>query len=476
MEDEKRETTTRPAEEEGTLHIPSARGRTRANFAARMGEAGYVTGRRYDAVKNAFLSYKPSHGKIRPLRPRITSGGETFGAGKKIYAKLCLVGGYLRLFMALDPKAYNRQKYHHKDCTEIARYAKIPFMIKLSSDRQVRYAVELIDELMRAGGYEPDEAYEPKDQANIFKPSRNRRVIYLDRGAAMGGDAEAAEEEAFSAPAEGAAADAAEPDEGDEPEAGEPSAIDVRLPVHARVVDREGGRRGKIRGSVWYNEEDAEIGEFRKEETNVFLYCGGERTAYVDKNYNILSLADKYIATILKFRWLPVLIIVFLLALITVLSVLLSAYFMSRSSDYAPVIFVADEHGTSWEDIENLPVFKNEAFGDTVIAPGLTGSYRFTFENQNADALTFSLAFSERNEYGIGLVYRLKRDNTYITGGEYVPVDELGVSDMTIEAHSSTMFEIEWFWEHNDAADTVAGEHEALYTLIIDFTASVLGE
>ena len=200
--------------------------------------------------------------------------------------------------------------------------------------------------------------------------------------------------------------------------------------------------------------------------------CAG----YVDKNDNILSLADRYLATIRRFRWLPILIIVLILAFLTAVSVLLSAYFMTRSSDYAPVLFFADEHGTSWEQFEDLPVFVNERFGDRVIAPGMRGSYRFILENRNADALEFSLSFEEVNEYGIGLCYRLKRDNTYVSGTDgYVRTAELGLRGMTIEAESTTLFEIEWYWKDNDAVDTAAGENEAQYTLQIEFVAAVRG-
>lgn len=432
------------------LHIPPPRGGTRANFAARMGDAGYATCRRYDAVKNAFLSYRPAEEKGKKLNCRLTNSGETFGVGRTVFAKLCLVSGYLRLFLALDPKAYNQNKYHHKDCTEIARYAKIPFMIKISSDRQQKYALELIGEVMAAHGFVPDEGYLPKDLAGMFAAYASKH-------------------------GEAAAADGAWIAVSDEPEPGEPAAIDVRLPVRAKVVDREGGKLGKIRSSVWYGEEDKEnLGEFRKEDTNVFLYRGEERFAYVDKNDNILTLADKYVATIRRFHWLPLLIILLILALLTALSVLLSAYFMNRSSDYIPVLFVADEEGTSWEEIEDLPVFYNEAFGDTIVAPGMSGSYRFMVENRNDDTLLFQFTFAEENEYGIAMRYRLRRDNTHISGTDgYVTTKELGVEDMTIEPRSKSVFTIEWYWQDNDPVDTAAGENGAVYKLLINFIAAI---
>ena len=97
--------------------------RVGTSFEERMGDAGYVTGRRYDAVKNAFLSYVYSGKKQKVVRPRITRSGETFTVGRQILGKLVVVGGYIRLFLALDPKNYNTDKYHNKDFSDKRRYA-----------------------------------------------------------------------------------------------------------------------------------------------------------------------------------------------------------------------------------------------------------------------------------------------------------------------------------------------------------------
>ncbi len=424
-----------------------------------MGEAGYIAGRRYDAVKNAFLSYQTAERKPKKVRSRISRSGETFSAGRKILGKVCIVGGYIRLFLALDPKQYNADKYHHKDYSEVVRYAKFPFMIKLSSDRQVKYAQELIADVMRENGFETDRSYFPQDQAFIFKKPRRKavaeaaevspQIVYLPYA-----DEEAAASE----------------------DIGEPEAIDVKLPKRASVVDKQGNRIGKIRQSVWYDENEVEKGTFRKEETNVFLYEGATRTAYLDKNDNVLTTENKYVATIRRSSH-RVLLIIFLILLIAALvTSIVCACLLSRSdnTDYAPVLFIATEDGAEWKDSENLPVFVNEGFGDATVAPGMRGAYRFIFENRNKDVLEFSLGFSETNEYGIGMRYRLKRDGAYVSGvGDYVPAAELGLENMTVEAQSSSVFELEWFWEHSDEADTAAGENGATYTLHISFSAWV---
>ena len=44
---------------------------------------------------------------------------------------------------------------------------------------------------------------------------------------------------------------------------------------------------------------------------------------------------------------------------------------------------------------------------------------------------------------------------------------------MTLEARSSTVFELQWLWRDNDPADPAAGENEGDYTVFISFSAFV---
>lgn len=259
--------------------------------------------------------------------------------------------------------------------------------------------------------------------------------------------------------------------------------IEVKRPKRGRVRDRAGTELGKLRRGVWYDNDKNRRGEFIKEDDkNVYLYEGENenrrRTGYVDKHNNIHTLQNEYVGTIVHARTPWLLILCILLALITALTCILCAWALSRSeSPYAPIIFATEEDGTNWEDREDLAVFYNQTFGDKVIVPGMTGAYRFRMQNNSPDPIVYSLTFSETNEYGIAMRYRLKRDGVYIAGEEgYVTVEELCLEDLSVEEESITLFELEWVWAHNDAVDTVAGENEAMYYLHIDFLAEVWQE
>ena len=259
--------------------------------------------------------------------------------------------------------------------------------------------------------------------------------------------------------------------------------IEVKRPKRGRVRDRAGTELGKLRRGVWYDNDKNRRGEFVKEDDkNVYLYEGENenrrRTGYVDKHNNIHTLQNEYVGTIVHARTPWLLILCILLALITALTCILCAWALTRSeSPYAPIIFATEEDGTNWEDREDLSVFYNQTFGDKVIVPGMTGAYRFRMQNNSPDPIVYSLTFSETNEYGIAMRYRLKRDGVYIAGEEnYVTVEELCLEDLSVEEESITLFELEWIWAHNDPVDTVAGENEAMYYLHIDFLAEVWQE
>ena len=259
--------------------------------------------------------------------------------------------------------------------------------------------------------------------------------------------------------------------------------IEVKRPKRGRVRDRAGTELGKLRRGVWYDNDKNRRGEFIKEDDkNVYLYEGENenrrRTGYVDKHNNIHTLQNEYVGTIVHARTPWLLILCILLALITALTCILCAWALSRSeSPYAPIIFATEEDGTNWEDREDLSVFYNQTFGDKVIVPGMTGAYRFRMQNNSPDPIVYSLTFSETNEYGIAMRYRLKRDGVYIAGEEgYVTVEELCMEDLSVEEESITLFELEWIWAHNDPVDTFAGENEAMYYLHIDFLAEVWQE
>lgn len=77
--------------------------------------------------------------------------------GRKTYGILLFKGKRLCVAMALDPKAYEDTKYKGIDLSEIKRFADTPMLIKLTSDRKLKYCVELLEILCKENGLKPSD-------------------------------------------------------------------------------------------------------------------------------------------------------------------------------------------------------------------------------------------------------------------------------------------------------------------------------
>jgi predicted transport protein len=71
-----------------------------------------------------------------------------FNKGRQTIACLLFKGKKLCLALALDPKKLASTKYRVIDASDTRRYSNTPTLIKLTSPRQVKYAKELIAQMM----------------------------------------------------------------------------------------------------------------------------------------------------------------------------------------------------------------------------------------------------------------------------------------------------------------------------------------
>ena len=112
------------------------------SFEAKLIQSGGEAKRYYSELKNCLLSYKG-------VKSRMSWKWETFRSGRKALAKLRLRGKTLSLALALDPAAYDDTKYHVDSLAETKSYADTPCLYRIKNDRRVKYAKELIDNVMR---------------------------------------------------------------------------------------------------------------------------------------------------------------------------------------------------------------------------------------------------------------------------------------------------------------------------------------
>lgn len=100
---------------------------------------------RYKGVMNEFARYG-KQGVKRSFRQ------ERVYYGRKTLAIIMFRGKTLCVALALDPKEYENTKYRGIDKSDKKRFAKTPMLLKLTSARRLKYAVELIEKLAENSG------------------------------------------------------------------------------------------------------------------------------------------------------------------------------------------------------------------------------------------------------------------------------------------------------------------------------------
>lgn len=110
--------------------------RYRKSFLARLILADESLKARFTEIANTILSYKKA-------KMRLSFSYASFNVGRTQFAKAVIKGKTLCLYLALDP-AVQDPKYFLRDVSATRRYARVPALLRVRSDRGLRYAVELI--------------------------------------------------------------------------------------------------------------------------------------------------------------------------------------------------------------------------------------------------------------------------------------------------------------------------------------------
>lgn len=113
----------------------------RKSYTARLIQAEETVKNNYILIKQELLSYKK-------IKSRISWGAETFTYGRVKCAKLTVRGKNLLLNLKLMPKKYANSKYSITDCSEKKKFAEVPVSVKIRSKRSVKFAKELIYDMM----------------------------------------------------------------------------------------------------------------------------------------------------------------------------------------------------------------------------------------------------------------------------------------------------------------------------------------
>ncbi len=115
----------------------------------------------YAELKNYLMSFKK-------VSSRISWHFDSFNLGREKMVKLGIKGKTLVAFFALNCEDYADSKYFPHDMGKIKMFEETPMMIKIKSDRGVKFAKELIDTLFKDVEQNPN--FEPESYYMAYKP------------------------------------------------------------------------------------------------------------------------------------------------------------------------------------------------------------------------------------------------------------------------------------------------------------------
>ena len=111
------------------------------------------------ASKEVQQQYRDIINFVRPygVKTSLSWKQERIYLGRNTFAMLVFKGKKLCVAYALDPKEYAESKYHTIDLSEVKRFAKTPALIKISSERKRKYALELFETIFNKNEFVPKE-------------------------------------------------------------------------------------------------------------------------------------------------------------------------------------------------------------------------------------------------------------------------------------------------------------------------------
>ena len=180
--------------------------RFRTSFESRFIQSDAEIQDYYTEIKNALLSYKG-------VKARTSWNYESFNKARVQCAKLNIKGSALLVYLGLDPANYNANKYHFIDMSDKPKFEKVPMLMKVKSERALKYTLELIEEMMKALDipmgdaqnvdyrlpYETTEALAARGLVKVILPAGmtlddDTSIIKVDVGAHIASDAKDADE------------------------------------------------------------------------------------------------------------------------------------------------------------------------------------------------------------------------------------------------------------------------------------------
>jgi len=163
---------------EAEVLLDEAKPRIPSNFRMRLKVSSVKNHDAYVAIKNKLCSKKEITFRISGRTEKVKYHGE-------VIAIIGVARKSLKLWLALDPNSIEQSRYHQKDVSDKPRYAHVPMLLRVGSDRALKRAMEVLDILFETYSIEDRRKYKDKslqELAYTLKRNalvRNKRVELL---------------------------------------------------------------------------------------------------------------------------------------------------------------------------------------------------------------------------------------------------------------------------------------------------------
>ena len=140
----------------------------------------------------------------------------------------------------------------------------------------------------------------------------------------------------------------------------------------------------------------------------------------------------------------------------------------SDNSDKTEYI-IKDKDG-NWIYQNELNIFSNPAYEfKNIIAPESSNVYQFILYNSNNNEIKYYINMEETNPYNINMMYKLKKNGSYIAGDKsnWVDVDELNTTLSSLHSKDTDSYSLEWKWVSSSNDNDIGKSNDAQYALKI---------
>ena len=121
------------------------------------------------------------------VRSNVSWNYDSYFVGKKQIAKMKIRGKNLVVYFPIDPKTMEGTKYVGEDVSKVSRYKAVPFAYRINGNRKMKYAMELIAQLLEGVLTEAPEYNVSVANANSAVPFEDFDTLYLKGYIKIGG-------------------------------------------------------------------------------------------------------------------------------------------------------------------------------------------------------------------------------------------------------------------------------------------------